>query len=668
MSYLFIEQDINKLRKEIFTTKKHFYKRLIDQCQLYFYENLPEEHPKASTTYMGMAIANLSLAYLINKQRRYLDESRRWISAAVNYPHWGNAFLVDVDLSAAWILFGLGIAYDWLKDDLPVNEKKALADKMLLQGKRMYDFKVETEGSGWSTNYFQNHNWINLTGLSTAGYALRDEFPYAQDWIDAAKRNFEYVYQVMAPDGSDFEGVSYWRYGAMWLFVYAHLIREREGIDYFKQSDFLKNTFFYRLYQAAPNLEEQINFGDAHDRRSGHSTAIYYKVAAEYRNGYAQKLGNLVSKQFLYREAYQSKVKPGILCECFFELLFYDPEVKEESFDQLPLTRYFPDLGLFVKRSSWDEDATHFSFKCGCPGGRLQWEKLWELKRTKNYNCFGLGHQHPDNNSFILNAHNTFYATDDGYNRSVKASDHNVVIVDGAGYEDEGQNNIWKNYTQDMIADIIKYDASEAYIYICGEASKVYQKQLKLNMFKRHVITTDAPYIVMIDELASELEHIYTWIMYSDFYPIREQNRFVYEGPYGKLYLYHFSNTETNHTFVDNNIRAILTPQEPEIYTENKMKGLYISNLEKQKKVSFLTVLLPAESEDEFMVEELALEGGYGVRIQKDDFEKIYLYCEKEKIIYNNEAYSSKITLIQQAEGETDKVIGLTDDSETGGE
>ncbi len=404
--------------------------------------------------------------------------------------HWGNAHLVDVDLSAAWILFGLSLGYDWLREDLTEDEEKRIREKLILQGDRMYKFKVETEGSGWSTNYWQNHNWINLTGLASAGYALRSGYAYAKDWIECAKDNFKIVYDVMADDGSDYEGVVYWRYGAMWLFVYAHLLKEREGIDYFRSSGFLENTFYYRLYQAAPNLEEQINFGDCHDRRSGHSTAIYYKVAAEYKNGHAQKIGNLVVNDFLYREAMDSEVKPGILPEVFFEMIFYDPEVEEEAFETLPLQRYFEDLGLLVVRDSWERDAAHLSFKCGHPGGKQQWKKLWELKKEKNYNCFGLSHHHPDNNSFILHANGKFMAIDDGYNRTVKASDHNVVIVDGKGFANENQNNVYKNYEEDMVGEIEKIRIEPSYTYIVGETSGTYDKELKLTRNARHILTT----------------------------------------------------------------------------------------------------------------------------------------------------------------------------------
>ncbi len=74
---------------------------------------------------MGMAAANLSLAFLLTKQRHYLEEAKRWIFTVVGYNQWGYRFLVDVDLSASWLLFGLGLSYDWIKDYL--TESKLVA-------------------------------------------------------------------------------------------------------------------------------------------------------------------------------------------------------------------------------------------------------------------------------------------------------------------------------------------------------------------------------------------------------------------------------------------------------------------------------------------------------------------------------------------------------------
>ena len=98
------------------------YRRLLDQADRYGEMELPEEHPKESTTYMGIAIMNLALAYRLSREERYLIEAKRFMKTVISYEKWGNAHLVNVDLSASWILFGLSLGYDWLKPWLTDRE------------------------------------------------------------------------------------------------------------------------------------------------------------------------------------------------------------------------------------------------------------------------------------------------------------------------------------------------------------------------------------------------------------------------------------------------------------------------------------------------------------------------------------------------------------------
>jgi Domain of unknown function (DUF4962)/Heparinase II/III-like protein len=652
-AYLFIEQNILNLRKEIRQEKKHLFKQLHEQCSRYKSEVLPVEHPPKSTTYMGMAVANLSLAYLLTKQDHYLVEAKRWINAVINYPHWGNAHLVDVDLSAAWLLFGLSCSYDWIKEDLSKDEQEAIKNKLVLQANRMYQFKKKTEGKGWSTNYWQNHNWINLTGLAACGYALKNDVKDAQVWIDDAKVNFEKVYSVLPDDGSDYEGVVYWRYGAMWLFVYAHLLKTAEGLDVFKTSSFLKNTFYYRLYQAAPNLEEIINYGDCHDRRSGHSAAVYYKVASEYQNGHAQTLGNRVISDFLYREQYESQVKPGILPEAMFTLLWYNPSIEEKTFEDLPLSKYFEDLGLCVIRSSWNEDAIHFSFKSGHPGGKKQWKHGWELKKELGYESLSLSHQHPDSNHFILNAYGSFLAIDEGYNRHVKANEHNIITIDGVGYVGDGQNDVFKNITEDSVAEIETYMTGYEMTAFIGETSQMYPRELQLKRNARHVIYTNQGYFIMLDELRSDLPHRYEWHMHADTTPIKLSDTvFDYENGLAKLELMHLFPKVQKIKHLETNVRAVMTTQEPDNYRETKMKTVQISS-SLEKDVNFLNVLVPRRFNEDSPVKVERFSNGttIGVKVYGKTFTDLFYYSDKKKIEYQDlQANASWVLLQYQGE------------------
>ena len=85
----------------------------------------------------------------------------------------GACSLVNVDLSASWLLFGYSLSFDWLRDYLSKEEKELIETKLLRQARIMYEYAIKEQGDSWSTNYWQNHNWINFTGLAAAGYLLR---------------------------------------------------------------------------------------------------------------------------------------------------------------------------------------------------------------------------------------------------------------------------------------------------------------------------------------------------------------------------------------------------------------------------------------------------------------------------------------------------------------
>lgn len=118
--------DLKPYCLQLDTSRAMQYKRLLEQADRYKQMELPLEHPKESTTYMGIAIANLALAYRLSGSEQYLQDAKRFMNTVLSYEKWGNAHLVNVDLSASWILFGLSLGYDWLKPYLSEEEKQRI--------------------------------------------------------------------------------------------------------------------------------------------------------------------------------------------------------------------------------------------------------------------------------------------------------------------------------------------------------------------------------------------------------------------------------------------------------------------------------------------------------------------------------------------------------------
>jgi len=141
MSNLVFIGNLEPYLEQIEGKRKKQYIRLLEEADRCHGIELPVEHPKKSTTYMGIAIVNLALAYRLSGNEKYLVEAKRFINTVLSYEQWGNAHLVNVDLSASWILFGLSLGYDWLKPYLSDQEKQRISAKIKHHAKIIYDYR-----------------------------------------------------------------------------------------------------------------------------------------------------------------------------------------------------------------------------------------------------------------------------------------------------------------------------------------------------------------------------------------------------------------------------------------------------------------------------------------------------------------------------------------------
>jgi len=440
----------------------------------------------------------------------------------------------------------------------------------------------------------------------------------------------------------------------------ADLIRKDNGPNFF-ESDFLKNTFDYRLYQCAPNWQENINFADVHDRRSSHSICAYYKIASEYNNGHAQWLGELVRKEFLFREAYESKIFPGILPEAFLELIWYDPSIEIQKPKDLPLTKHFPDLGLVVMRSSWDSTATHLSFKSSPPGGHKQWQLSWELDKKHAWKTRSLTHYHVDFNHFILEHNGASLVVDEGYNRTSRAEIHNLITVDGTGCVGEkiwqegdlsdpelfdlnckGIHNVWRDVPENAIAKIEAYSSDDGYTYAVGESSKMYYPEMELTRNARHIINSECGYFILLDELESKLPHTYTWRIHSEKYAQEQQEgQFQICNGNGVLNIYSVFPQAASSRIDETIIEEIMTPQRPDDIRRISLKTLKLENSEKSKDCYFLNVLqakdaIEVDQNNEISVKQIQSDGCIGVQVKSKNHIEVFLFSSSDKIIYGD--------------------------------
>jgi hypothetical protein len=152
----------------------------------------PPAEARRAQNDVAIAIAEAALAYAIERDPRYLAAAKKYMDAAVSYDVWGYSFnKPNVDLAAGHLLYGLGMGYDLLYNDLTPAEREKYRNKLAKQAQLLADYYKPKPGRSYS--YSQNHVFIPIAGLAVAAYALYDEVPNAPQWAALSRAIYDRV-------------------------------------------------------------------------------------------------------------------------------------------------------------------------------------------------------------------------------------------------------------------------------------------------------------------------------------------------------------------------------------------------------------------------------------------------------------------------------------------
>jgi hypothetical protein len=357
------------------------------------------------------SLVNQAFYYLMTEDPTVLSNIEHLLELFVKSPNWAS----DNDIGAAHSLFALSVTYDWLYDKLPSSLKKSVQASILKHAGIFYDL-IRTNGIWWTRSPLQNHNYVNTAALAVAGIALYGETPRASKWLDAAKDNFDNVISLLSTDGASHEGVSYWSYGTLWLLNYYMAVSPALGLDKVESSDFFKNTSIYRLYSSLPGFKYNLDYADSAIVDYKGPGAILRCLASIFRDGRAQWLAAKIEEERNGRPA------------LWQDIIWYDSSVKSVSPEDLPLFKWFDNLGFLITRSSWKDDAEMCFYKAGPPQGFLAQSKK----------VYAGSHIHPDAGSYSLWLGREPIVQDDGYVKGKLSSSHNLLTFGDLGQSGEG--------------------------------------------------------------------------------------------------------------------------------------------------------------------------------------------------------------------------------------
>ncbi|NEN93461.1 MAG: hypothetical protein F6K48_33105, partial [Okeania sp. SIO3H1] len=197
---------------------------------------------------------------------------------------------------------------------------------------------------------------------------------------------------------------------------------------------------------------------------------------------------------------------PNLNFSFLFDAYLFLPQPPVAEFQlentNLSIRHFCSDIGYLNVRNSWSSEATIVSFNCG---------KYIE----------GI-HDQSDNNSFTLIFEGQPLIIDSGAANDTRENSpssslgHNLVLIDGKGQRFSGRGN-------GVSGKIIKYDYSEVFDYILGDATPSYNlhNYNPVNFAIRHLcfVREPFPYVVTFDDiqLSSFLDgkyHLYEYLLH----------------------------------------------------------------------------------------------------------------------------------------------------------
>lgn len=447
----------------------------------------------------GDAMADLTIAYIITRDIRYVKKAKRIALDLADAKNWGTSDW-EQHLAVAHISIGYAFCWDVMHDHFSSSERDKIRDGAIKGASNLV-----------SVNQLSNHNWTPSAAEGLLALAFKGEVDFDSGRLERAKNNFKEaprsVLWAHGADGFSPQGLGYWRkYNHVALFFTALRYNEPEN-DWFRLgkefpgSDFFQKSSFPRIYTDVQHPDMScITWGDSQQIGTEAEgpfgcMGMLALSASEYDDGYALDFLKTIVNESRYRFEDEDAAA----------FIFYDPSgVPSQSYRDLPLSGYWPNMEGAVFRSGWDKNDMVFFMRCGSQGGHAAMIK--DLPRD--------GHSHPDANGFVLYYNNDYLAAEDGAKPNIGPQKglritygHNTLLVDGRGQKgDRGTRIPSTNANMDFL------DAKHVG-YLLGDATDAYKN---LDQFYRYLIYKKHKYFIIVDEIKDNAKHKYEFLLGTD--------------------------------------------------------------------------------------------------------------------------------------------------------
>ncbi len=400
------------------------------------------------------------------------DEVRDWtLELALAVAAWdpqGGSSVDRGDIGAQHVLRGLNAAYDVLRDYASEEDLATIRGALIERAEGFKARLLPLRGDPQN-----NHAWLCALALGQSGLVLIGDYEPAHEWAEYIRQL--YLGQFLSGlgfDGDNNEGLSYWSYGLGFIIEYADMMRTVCGIDLYQQP-WLKQTGRFPIYCAPPNAWG-VSFADTGKPNHG--------IRGPYSQTYVRQLGARTGDPYaLWYGGAQDPVD-GVSPR---------PPV------DLPQSLHYRLIGLGVANTSLVD-------------GR---EGVTVAMHSGPYQA---GHQHADQNAFVINAYGEKLAIDSGYydwygsphfkDYSTKTDAHNSILVGGNGQA------VFRNGADGRMA--AWFDGA-GHTWMVGDASDPDVYDGKLTRFDRRILFIKPGIVVMHDLLAAPEPESFQWLLHT---------------------------------------------------------------------------------------------------------------------------------------------------------
>ncbi|HYE88968.1 MAG TPA: DUF4962 domain-containing protein [Vicinamibacterales bacterium] len=531
---------LDALRERTRTTHRAEWVKVTQQLAALKREPPPVPGPqeRRSQNNVAFAIAEVSLAYAIDRKPEYLAAAKQWTLVAIDYEPWGYTYnKPNIDLAAGHLLYAIGWAYDLLYHDFTAAERARIRGSLERHAGLVYDAFAPQPKRRFT--FTQNHTFIPTSGLAVTALALMGESKDAEKWAALARAHHVRAGQLLSPDGYYYEGFEYWIFSTPWLVHFLDAWEHSTGESLWSR-DVFRNWKTYLAHSLLPDGQNVFDFGDIWEgaltrAKTGAEYArvypggtlqsnynVMYRVAARLKDPQAQAIA----------ERYASFGHSNL--EEFWTLLWRDPSLKPAAMASMPLSHHFEDSGVVFTRSSWDAGATAIAFKAGPPEGHRVAALLPTLPEWR----LDSGHSHPDAGSFIVWANGRYLTGDTGYAGLPSARNHNTMTIGGIGQGVESQHDVWRQMDYQLLDGIRLRDVnlSSGKVQLVADLAAAYPPSAGVKSFTRRFMWDGATSITITDTVNLAKPLPAEWHLQSDT-PFTGRNTTFANGRAGEPWL-----------------------------------------------------------------------------------------------------------------------------------